>query len=62
MYICSKHKFDFIVRIYLYYTSFMNKFEVVSVFRSSRIIQLMLLTNLFMFVHFLQTLFIKYFV
>ena len=63
MYICSKHKFDFIVRICLYYTSFMNEFEVVSVFRSSRIIiQLMLLTNLFMFVHFIQTLFIKYFV
>ena len=40
MYICSKHKFDFIVIICLYYTSFMNEFEV-SVFRSSRIIQLM---------------------
>ena len=34
MYICSKHKFDFIVRICLYYTSFMNEFEVLSVFRS----------------------------
>ena len=48
----SKHKFDFIVRICLYYTLFMNEFEVVSVFRSSRITLLMLLTNLFMFVHF----------
>ena len=36
MYICTKHKFDFIVTICLYYTSFINEFEVVSVFRSSR--------------------------
>ena len=54
--VCTKHKPNFILREF---TSFMNKFEVVSLFRSSS----KYLSNLFVFVHFIpQTLFIKYFV
>ena len=53
--VCTKHKPNFILREF---TSFMNKFEVVSLFRSSG----KYLSNLFEFVHFIQTLFIKYFV
>ena len=53
--VCTKHKPNFILREF---TSFMNKFEVVSLFRSSG----KYLSNLFVFVHFIQTLFIKYFV
>ena len=51
--VCTKHKPNFILREF---TSFMNKFEVVSLFRSSG----KYLSNLFVFVHFIQTLFIKY--
>ena len=50
--VCTKNKSNFILRE-LYFV-----FEVVSVFRSSR----KYLSNVFMFVHFIQTLFIKYFV
>ena len=53
--VCTKHKPYFILKEF---TSFMNKFEVVSFFRSSG----KYLSNLFVFVHFIQTLFIKYFV
>ena len=53
--VCTKHKPNFILREFI---SFMNKFEVVSLFRSSG----KYLSNLFVFVHFIQTLFIKYFV
>ena len=53
--VCTKHKPNFILREF---TSFMNKFEVVSLFRSSG----KYLSNLFVFVHFIQTWFIKYFV
>ena len=53
--VCTKHKPNFILREF---TSYMNKFEVVSLFRSSR----KYLSNLFVFVHFIQTLFIEYFV
>ena len=53
--VCTKYKPNFILREF---TSFMNKFEVVSLFRSSG----KYLSNLFVFVHFIQTLFIKYFV
>ena len=56
--VCTKHnktKSNFILREF---TSFMNKFEVVSLFRSSG----KYLSNLFEFVHFIQTLFIKCFV
>ena len=53
--VCTKHKPNFILREF---TSFMNKFEVVSLFRSSR----KYLSNLSVFVHFIQTLFIKYFI
>ena len=55
--ICTKHKPNFILRES---TSFVNEFEVVSLFRSSRIRKY--LSSLFVFVHFIQTLFIKYFV
>ena len=51
----TKHKPNLIMREF---TSFMNKFEVVSLFRLSR----KYLSNLFVFVHFIQALFIKYFV
>ena len=51
----TKHKPNFILREF---TSFMNKFEVVSLLRSSR----KCLSNLFVFVHFIQAFFIKYFV
>ena len=53
--VCTKHKPNFILREF---TLYMNKFEVVSLFRSSR----KYLSNLFVFVHFIQTLFIEYFV
>ena len=53
--VCTKHKPSFILREF---ASYMNKFEVVSLFRSSR----KYLSNLFVFVHFIQTLFIEYFV
>ena len=53
--VCTKHKPNFILREF---TSYMNKFEVVSLFRSSR----KYLSNLFVFLHFIQTLFIEYFV
>ena len=53
--VCTKHKPNFILREL---TSFMNKFEVLSLFRSSG----KYLSNLLVFVHFIQTLFIKYFV
>ena len=46
--VCTKHKPNFILR----------EFEVVSLFRSSG----KYLSNLFVFVHFIHTLFIKYFV
>ena len=48
--VCTKHKPNFILREF---TSFMNKFEVVSLFFSSG----KYLSNLFVFVHFIQTLF-----
>ena len=53
--VCTKYKPNFILREF---TSFMNKVEVLSLFRSSG----KYLSNLFVFVHFIQTLFIKYFV
>ena len=53
--VCTKRKPNFILREF---TLFMNKFEVVSLLISSG----KYLSNLFVFVHFIQTLFIKYFV
>ena len=53
--VCTKHEPNFILRKFI---SFMNKFEVVSLFRSSA----KYFSNLFEFVYFIQTLFIKYFV
>ena len=53
--VCTiKDKPDFILREF---TSFMNKFKVVPLFRSSG----KYLSNLFVFVHFIQTLFVNYF-
>ena len=53
MNVCTKDKPNFILREF---TLFMNEFEVVSHFRSSR----KYLSSLFVFVHFIQTLFIKF--
>ena len=47
--VCTKHQPNFILREF---SSFMNKFEVVNKY----------LSNLLVFVHFIQTLVIKYFV
>ena len=55
MNVCTNDKLNFMLGEF---TSFMNKFEVVSLFRSS----CKYLSNLFVFVHFIQTLLIKYFV
>ena len=53
--VCTKRKPNFILREF---TAFMNKFEVVPLLRSSG----KYLSNLFVFVHFIQALFIKCFV